>query len=69
MVILQALFTVAVLFVVCIGIPLALFFLCYALVCTALDRSALRKARRHMSPQEKKADEEVRQLEKLYARS
>jgi hypothetical protein len=69
MVVLQALFTVAVLFVVCIGIPLGLFFLCYALVCTALDGSARRKARRHMSPQERKAEEEVRQLEKLFARS
>lgn len=69
MVLLQSLFTAVVLIVVCVGIPVALFLLGYVLVCSALDRAERRKARRSMSPQERKAEEEVRQLEKLYARS
>jgi cytochrome c-type biogenesis protein CcmH/NrfF len=69
MVVLQALLTVVVLFVVCIGIPLGLFLLGFVIVCSTIDRARRRKARRHMSSQERKAEEEVFQLEKMFARS
>jgi len=69
MIVLQALITTVVMFIVCVGIPLALTLLGFYITFSTIDKAKRRKARRSMSPQERTAEEEVFQLEKMLARS